>query len=73
MNKNERTNADEKVQGHDWNNGKPEVTPEAIETLATHKTPEVINDEALRENKGEKPGEHLFEASEEVNTGQSAG
>ena len=73
MNKNERTNTAEKVQDYDWNNGKPEVTPEDVETLPSHKTAEVENDEALRENKGEKPGEKPFEASEEVNTGQSAG
>ncbi|MES2649790.1 MAG: hypothetical protein V4717_23125 [Bacteroidota bacterium] len=63
----------EKVQDYDWNNGKPEVTPDPVETLPSHKTPEVKNDESLRENKGEKPGDNSFEASEEVNTGQSGG
>src|ERR1044071_5822191 len=44
----------EKVQDHDWNNGKPEVTPDEKEVLDAHKTPEVQNDESLRENKGNK-------------------
>jgi hypothetical protein len=63
----------EKVQDYDWNNGKPEVTPELVETLPSHQNPEVSNDKSLRENKGEKPGDDSFEASEEVNTGQSGG
>ena len=67
------TNRAEKVQDYDWNNGKPEVTPDDVEPLPDHKTPEIQNDESLRENKGEKPGTDSFEASEEVNTGQSGG
>jgi len=66
-------NKADKVQDYDWNNGKPEVTPDDVETLPEHKTPEVKNEEALRENKGEKPGDNSFNASEEVNTGQNAG
>ena len=62
-----------KVQDYDWNNGKPEVTQEDVEPLPDHKTPEIQNEESLRENKGEKPGTDSFEASEEVNTGQSGG
>lgn len=63
------------VQNHDWNNGKPEVTKEHQQTLDTHKaeTPEVENDKELRENKGNKDGEPVLEASEEVTTGQNAG
>ena len=63
----------EKVQDYDWNNGKPEVTPYEVDELPSHKNPEVKNEEALRENKGTKPGEKVFNASEEVETGQNAG
>ena len=63
----------EKVQDHDWNNGRPEVTPEHVEPLPGHVNPEIGVDKSLRENKGEKPGDKSFEASEEVNTGQNAG
>ena len=62
-----------KVQDMDWNNGKPEVTPDDVEKLPAHKNPEAENEALLRENKGEKPGDDSFEASEEVNTGQSGG
>jgi hypothetical protein len=62
-----------KVQDHDWNNGRPEVTPNDENVLDSHKTPEIKNEESLRENKGNKQGENVFEASEEVETGQNAG
>ena len=62
-----------KVQDMDWNNGRPDVTPEDVEPLPSHKNPKTENDASLRENKGEKPGTDSFEASEEVNTGQSGG
>lgn len=63
----------DKVQDHDWNNGRPEVTPDNEEVLEAHKTPEVKNDESLRKNKGNKDGEKVMEASEEVETGQNSG
>jgi hypothetical protein len=70
--------AEPKVQNHDWNNGKPEVTKEAKPKLDTHKkdlgkTADELNDEDLRKNKGNKEDEPVLEASEEVNTGQNTG
>lgn len=64
---------DEKVQDRDWNNGRPEVTREDVPPLPSHQNPEKENEKSLRENKGNKEGEKPFEASEEVNTGQSGG
>ena len=61
----------DKVQDHDYRNGKPEVTKEHAEANAQN--PEIQNDRELRENKGSKPGEEVLEASEEVKTGQSGG
>jgi hypothetical protein len=63
----------EKVQDWDWNNGRPEVTRENVPPLPSHQNPEKENEAKLRENKGNKPGEDPFEASEEVNTGQTGG
>lgn len=66
-------NNQEKIQDRDWNNGRPEVTKEEVPPLPSHQNPEKQNEASLRENKGNKPGEDPFEASEEVNTGQSGG
>lgn len=63
----------EKVQDLDWNNGRPEVTDREVTQLPSHQTAEIANGEALRENKGTRPGDKPFEASEEVATGQSGG
>jgi hypothetical protein len=64
---------EKKVQDRDWNNGRPEVTKEEVPPLPSHQNPEKENEDSLRENKGNKPGDDPFEASEEVNTGQMGG